>query len=104
MVEEEKTFEELASEEHKIRERNELNDSLNRKLTGECEYTRFCLWCNAFNKGQGKTDPKTFAKYLKEENVKLTIWQRIHLGKKYFGYEYEFDYFNKKWSAKKKSA
>lgn len=100
----EKDFYEIATEEHKIRERDELNDSLNRKLTGECEYTMFCLWCNAFNKGQGKSNSEIFAKYLKEENIKLTFWQKKHLAEKYFGFEYEWDCSSNKWIIKKKSA
>lgn len=100
----EKDFYEIATEEHKIRQREEEYSNLKWKVSGEGEYARFCLWCNAFNKGQGKSNSEIFAKYLKEENIKLTFWQKKYLAEKYFGFEYDFDYFTRKWKVTKKSA
>lgn len=98
------TFEEMVIEEHKIKERSRQYESLHREATGENQYSRFCIWCNAFNEGQGKLNSKIFAKYLKEENIELNFWQKKYLAEKYFGFEYTYNYNKDKWLIKKKIA
>ena len=99
----EKSFEELAADIHKQNEEQNFYKSLKRKLTGENIYGVFCAWCNAFNKGQGKNDNTVFKKFLDEENVELTFWQKKHLAENHFGYEYNWDRNLNKWIIKKKS-
>lgn len=72
-----------------------------KKLNGEYIYVNFCVWCNAFNSSNGKTDAKLFAKFLKQENIELTFWQRKHLAEKYFGYKYEYKHDKQEWEIKK---
>lgn len=102
MTEAEQLFEKMIAEEHEIRTRQEREQMHLRKITGENQYTDFCLWCNAFNKGQGKNDNQTFKRYMQEQNITLNFWQKKHLAEKYFGYEYKFDNDSRKWFIMKK--
>lgn len=98
-----KTFEEQILQMQDERHRNEWWEGKRRVERGESIYVKFCVWCNAFNYGNGKKDAKLFAKFLKQENIELTFWQRKHLAEKYFGYKYEYDYEKKDWEVKKLS-
>ena len=104
MTENEKLFEQMIAEEYEIRIKKEREEKLMRALKGEDQYTDFCLWCNAFNKGQGKNDLKTFKRYLKETNSTINFWQGKHLAEKYFGFEYNWDNDTRKWIISKKIA
>lgn len=97
------SFEELAEQIHKDREAEELRKTLENIITGKNVYGCFCVWCNAFNKGEGKTDPSVFKKFLNEQNIELTFWQKKHLSEDYFGYEYFWDNKAERWLIKKKS-
>lgn len=83
------------------RQQAELWEQNRKKQNGEYIYVNFCVWCNAYNDGNGKNDAKLFAKFLKQENIELTFWQRKHLAEKYFGYKYEYDYAKGEWEIKK---
>ena len=96
-----KTFEEQILQMQDERHRNEWWEGKRRVERGESIYVKFCVWCNAFNYGNGKKDAKLFAKFLKQENIELTFWQRKHLAEKYFGYKYEYDYAKNDWEIKK---
>lgn len=69
------------------------------ELSGEAVYDDFSLWCFVFNGDKGRHNPKVFKRYLKEERIKLTFWQKKRLLENYFGYEFTFDYKNG-WSVK----
>lgn len=71
------------------------------QVNGEYIYVNFCVWCNAFNNCKGKTDAKLFAKFLNNENIELTFWQRKHLAEKYFGYKYEYKHDKGEWEITK---
>lgn len=71
------------------------------QANGEYIYVNFCVWCNAFNNCKGKNDAKLFAKFLKQENIELTFWQRKHLAEKYFGYKYEYKNDKGEWEITK---
>jgi hypothetical protein len=64
-------------------------------------YTMYCVWCNAYNNGEGKRDWRTFARYIKENNIAVGWWQRKTIEEKYFGREFLFDYETGKWYVKK---
>lgn len=72
-----------------------------KQVRGEYIYVNFCVWCNAFNNSNGKNDAKLFAKFLKQENIELTFWQRKHLAEKYFGYKYEYKRDKGEWKITK---
>ena len=99
----EQTFEEQLRIEHNSRILRESWERNFKQVRGEYIYVNFCVWCNAFNDSKGKNDAKLFAKFLKQENIELTFWQRKHLAEKYFGYKYEYDYEKKDWEIKKLS-
>lgn len=65
--------------------------------SGQAVYDNFCTWCFIFNGDKGQNNPQVFKKYLKEEGVKLTFWQKKNLLEKYFGYAFTYDY-NNGWS------
>lgn len=100
---EDQTFEQAITQIHKEKEQQRYYQTLRNKLTGENVYGLFCVWCNAFNKGQGKNDNTVFKKFLDEQNVELTFWQKKHLSENHFGYEYEWDHKLCKWKIRKKS-
>ena len=85
------------------RQQAELWEQNRKKANGEYIYVNFCVWCNIYPDKETKTDPKAFAKWLKQENIELTFWQRKHLAEKYFGYKYEYDYAKNDWDIKKLS-
>lgn len=97
------TFEEIAEQIQKEKAIENHNRAFNRKVTGEEQYVLFCAWCNAFNYGEGKNDPKVFKQYLKEENIELNFWQKKYLSEKYFNYEYKWDNDNGCWLSRKKA-
>lgn len=97
----EQTFEEQLLIEHNSRVQRERWERHCKQVRGEYIYVNFCVWCNAFNDSKGKNDAKLFAKFLKQENIELTFWQRKHLAEKYFGYKYEYDYAKGEWEIKK---
>ena len=74
-----------------------------KQLNGEYIYVDFCMWCNAFNDSKGKNDAKLFAKFLKQQNIELTFWQRKNLAEKHFGYKYEYKHDKGEWVTKKLS-
>lgn len=96
------TFEKQIADMRASRIRQEQEEHTQKKLTGETIYIDFCVWCNAFRKSQGKTDPDVFAEYLKETETQLTFTQRKHLIEKYFGYTALYDYTTEKWTFTKK--
>jgi hypothetical protein len=85
------------------RQQAELWEQNRKKQNGEYIYLNFCVWCNIYADKSKKTDPKAFAKWLKQKNIELTFWQRKNLAEKYFGYKYEYDYEKKDWEIKKLS-
>lgn len=95
-------FYQQANEEHEIKVRNEQLIKQDKENTGHNIYTMFCIWCNAFNKGQGKNDPKVFGKFLKEEKIELNFWQKKNIAEKHFNWIYDFDTKNNKWNIKRK--
>lgn len=99
----EQTFDEQIRQMQEERHRREFYEYQRKQANGEYIYVNFCVWCNAFNDSKGKNDAKLFAKFLKQENIELTFWQRKHLAEKYFGYKYEYDYEKKDWEIKKLS-
>ena len=101
MLYENQTFEEQVRQLQDERHRRENCESQSNQLHGEYIYVGFRVWCNAFNDGNGKTDPKVFAKWLKKENIELTFWQRKHLAEKYFGYKYEYKHDKQEWKITK---
>ncbi len=66
-----------------------------REVLGENIYTDFCVWCNGYADEKAKTDAKVFARFLKENKVKINERQRQHIAKMYFGYVYDVD--KQKW-------
>ena len=96
------TFDEQIRELCAARQRNELLEQERKKRNGEYIYVNFCVWCNIYANKETKKDPKSFAEWLKQENIELTFWQRKHLAEKYFGYKYEYDYAKNDWEIKKK--
>lgn len=103
MLHENQTFEEQIRQMQAERHRGEHYEYQRKQSNGEYIYVNFCVWCNAFKDSKGKNDAKLFAKFLKQENIELTFWQRKHLAEKYFGYKYEYDYEKKDWEIKKLS-
>ena len=97
-----KTFEELYNEIHEENLKKDREKYLQRTLNGESTYLDFCIWCNAYHKGECKNNPELFGTYLKETNTELNFWQKKHIAEKYFGWVYEWDCYNEKWSIKKK--
>lgn len=95
-------FYQLANEEHEIKLRNERLIKEDKNNTGESVYTMFCVWCNAFNKGNGKNDPEVFGKFLKQELIELNFHQKKHIAEKHFNWIYDFDLTNNKWNIKRK--
>lgn len=91
------SFYEEIEEIHEAKVKEDYERHHLRKLRGDDTYTFFCLWCNAFNHGEGQDDSKLFAKFLKEENITLTSYQRRYLAEKYFGFKFEYDEKNAKW-------
>lgn len=96
------SFEELYNEIHEENLKKDREEYLQRKLNGELVYLDFCIWCNAYHKGEGKNDPELFGTYLKETNTELNFWQKKHIAEKYFGWIYEWNVFEEKWNIKKK--
>ena len=101
MLYENQTFEEQLRIEHNSRILRESWERHFKQVRGEYIYVNFCVWCNIYAGKATKTDPKAFAKWLKQEKIELTFWQRKHLAEKYFGYKYEYDYEKKDWEIKK---
>lgn len=97
----EQAFEEQIRQMQEERHRRERYEYQRKQVNGEYIYVNFCVWCNAYNDSKGKNDAKLFAKFLKQENIELTFWQRKHLAEKYFGYKYEYDYEKKDWEIKR---
>jgi hypothetical protein len=95
-------FEKTIREMVEIRHRRERQQALTDSLNGEAEYTRFKCWCNAFKNGNGQTDAKVFAEYLKEESRELSFTAKKHLLEKYFGYEFEYNYEKHEWETHKR--
>ena len=87
--------------ENECRTKNHYLQEFKKELYGENIYSKFCIWCNAFNNSNGKTDANLFAKFLKQENIELTFWQRKHLAEKYFGYKYEYKHDKGEWEITK---
>lgn len=67
--------------------------------SGQAIYDTFCTWCFIFNGDKGRNNPVVFKRYLKEEKVELSFWQKKNLLEKYFGYTFDYDYSNG-WSVK----
>lgn len=84
-----------------LRQRKEYWDMLHKETNGDYIYTRFCVWCNAYNNGQGKHDARLFARYIKENNIEMNWWQRNRIAENYFDYEITYDSKNEKWIEKK---
>ena len=101
MLYENQTFEGQIRQIQDERHRREHWEHQRKQANGEYIYVNFCVWCNIYANKETKTDPKAFAKWLKQENIELTFWQRKHLAEKYFGYKYEYDYEKKDWEIKK---
>lgn len=97
----EQTFEEQIRQMQDERHRRERWECKRKQLNGEYIYVNFCVWCNAFNDSKCKNDAKLFAKFLKQENIELTFWQRKHLAEKYFGYKYEYRHDKGDWEITK---
>ena len=87
----------MIKETHDERVANESRTRMLNNLKGENIYGLFCLWCNAFRNGEGKTNPNEFALFLKTENIGITPTQRRYLAEKYFGYKFKYNYETKKW-------
>ena len=103
MLYENQTFEEQIRQMQAEQHRGEHYEYQRKQSNGEYIYLNFCVWCNIYAGKATKTDPKAFAKWLKQENIELTFWQRKHLAEKYFGYKYEYDYAKGEWEIKKLS-
>ena len=101
MLYENQTFEEQLRIEHNNSIQRESWERHFKQVRGEYIYVNFCVWCNAFNNGNGKTDAKLFARFLKEQEIELNFWQRKHLAEKYFGYKYKFDRKKSDWEITK---
>lgn len=86
----------------KERKSQERWDRLWKESTGENIYIEFKAWCNAYKKGEGKNNPYIFAEFLKENNINLGFWQKKCIAKKYFGYDFEYNYDKKVWEITKK--
>lgn len=63
---------------------------------GNFIYTMFSFWCDIHKGGKEKDNPKVFAEYLKCENISLTPRQRIYIAKRYFGYNFTYNYEKKR--------
>ena len=100
----EQSFEEQIYQMQAERNRREWWEHHCKQVRGEYIYVNFCVWCNAFNNSNGKNDAKLFAKFLNQENIELTFWQRKHLAEKYFGYKYEYKYDKGDWEITKINA
>ena len=98
----EEDFDTIVREMTEERHRNEYYEDLKNANNGEHEYTMFKCWCWAFKNGEGQTDAKVFAEYLKSENKELDFWAKKHLAETYFGYEYEYSYEKLDWIIRKK--
>ena len=93
---------ELGAEEVEKLNKKAEEEFRQRILNGESVYLDFCIWCNAYHKGEGKNNPELFGTYLKENNTELNFWQKKHIAEKYFGWIYEWNVFENKWNIKKK--
>ena len=98
----EQTFEEQLLIEHNSRFQRESWERHCKQVRGEYIYTDFCVWCNAFNDSKGKNDAKLFGKFLKQENIELTNYQRLYLLEHYFGYDVWYSDNDNKYYAVKK--
>ena len=95
-----KDFDTMIKEIHDERVAYERHSRKLAQIKGENIYTLFCIWCNAFRNGEGKTNPNEFALFLKTENIGITPTQRRYLAEKYFGYKYEYKHDKGKWEIK----
>ena len=91
------TFDEMIRKAQDERHESEYNKHRRNMIRGEYIYTWFCVWCNAYNNGEGKKDWRTFARYIKENNIAVNWWQRKCIEEKYFGREFAYDYNTGKW-------
>ncbi len=95
-------FKELYNEIHEENLKKSKEEFTQRRLNGDSVYLDFCVWCNAYHKGEGKDDPVLFGAYLKETGQDLNFWQKKHIAEKYFGWIYEWNVYEEKWDIKKK--
>jgi hypothetical protein len=96
------SFEEQIENVQAERQEKEKSRLKSNEIKGEYIYTMFCVWCNAYNNGEGKNDWRTFARYIIENNIAVNWWQRKCIEEKYFGREFAYDYNTSKWYIIKK--
>lgn len=77
------------------RQRHDINN------IASLEYNLFCAWCCAYKDAQ--FTEQNFKEYAKKEKD-LNFWIKKKIFELFFGYEFEFDYNNNKWSCKKTAA
>lgn len=78
-----------------LRQKKEFEEMQSKEFNGDYIYIRFCVWCNAYNNGQGKHDCKVFEQYIKENNITPNWWQKKRIYENYFGFK--FEYKNERW-------
>lgn len=76
---------------------SEKSKYFNNIITGENIYVLYCSWCNAFKNKELKNDAETFGEFLKQENIKLTFWQKKYICEKYFNIKIKHNSLLKKW-------
>lgn len=101
MVEKEMPFEEEIAIEHLARLNAWKWQTKLKEIRGEYIYTDFCIWCNCQGNPNLRNNEKLFAKWLKEENITLTEYQRHWIAENHFGWQFTWNEEKKEWESRK---
>lgn len=80
----------------RLRDERALKNSLGYK--SKTLYSNYWAWCRA--NIIDTNDYKNFKKFIKKTNTQCSFWIKKAVFEKYFGFEFTFNYEQKKWNAR----
>ena len=90
----------MLREENERRLKKQYWERQHRKIRGEDIYSLYCVWCNGFANEKAKTNARVFAKWLKNEKIELTQFQRKWLLENRFGFTLVWNEEKNDWEKK----
>ena len=95
------TFEEQIRQIHTQKIKEERWQRHLKEIRGENIYLQFCIWCNCQGLSDKQENVGLFAKWLKQENITLTEYQRRWLAENHFGWKFTWNEEKKEWESRK---
>lgn len=97
---EELTFIQQAVIENRCRNAKWNYRQFQRDIRGENIYLEYCLYCNCLGRVDLKKSANYFGKWLYDNKIELTEYQRRYIANTFFGYNFVWDNETQSWRNK----